>query len=126
MIESESAGAWAWAGHRSSFPLAQKVSTGHGPQSAPVDALPTYPGRQVHWVTEMLPSGEMEFAGHEAGMYTGGAALAKPSIVRLALISNASVLLLSFVAITTENETESVVTCNRLRPLDLDTTVMIG
>jgi hypothetical protein len=74
----------------------------------------------------MLPSGDMEFAGHEAGMYTGGAALAKPSIVRLALISNASVLLLSFVAITTENETESVVTCSRLRPLDLDTTVMIG
>jgi hypothetical protein len=74
----------------------------------------------------MLPSGDMEFAGHEAGMNTGGAALAKPSIVRLALSSDASVLLLSFVAITTENETESVVTCSRLRPLDLATTVMIG
>ena len=31
-----------------------------------------------------------------------------------------------FVAITTENETESVVTCSRLRPLDLATTVMTG
>jgi hypothetical protein len=85
MIESEIAGAWAWAGHRPSFPLAQKVSIGQGTQLAPVDALPSYPGRQVHWVTEVLPSGEMEFAGHEAGTYTGGAALAKPSTVRLAL-----------------------------------------
>jgi hypothetical protein len=74
----------------------------------------------------MLPSGEIEFAGHEAGTYTGGAALVKPSTVRLALSIAAWVLLVSFVAITTEKETESVVTCSRLRPLDLATTVMTG
>ena len=126
MMESESAGAWAWAGHRPSFPLAQKVSGGHGIQSAPLDALPSNPGRQAHWVTEMLPSGDTALAGHEAGMYTGGAALVKPSTVRLACCIAASVLLLSFVAMMTEKETESVVTCSRLRPLDVDMTVMIG
>ena len=59
-------------------------------------------------------------------MYTGGAALAKPSTVRLAVSIAAWILLVSLVAITTENETESVVTCSRLRPLDLAMTVMTG
>ena len=126
MMESESAGALAWAGQRLNFPLAQKVSIGQGMQLLPVDALPSYPGRHVHWVTEVLPSGEIEFAGHEAGMSTGGDALAKPSTVRLALSIAAWVLLMSFVAITTENETESVVTCSRLRPLDRAVTVVLG
>jgi len=83
-MESESAGAYALAGHSPSLPLAQKVSVGQGAQSVPLDALPSYPGRQLHCVTEMLPSGEMELAGHEAGTNTGGAELVKPSTVALA------------------------------------------
>lgn len=64
----------------------------------------------------MLPSGESEFAGQEAGTKTGSAELVKPSTVALALdMIAACVILVSFARISTEKDTESVVTCNKRR-----------
>ena len=48
---------------------------GHGEQSVPLDALPWYPARQVHWDTVVLPSGEMEFAGQVARTKAGAVEL---------------------------------------------------
>jgi hypothetical protein len=88
---------------------------GQGVQLDPLDAFPSYPGRQVHWVTEMLPSGEIELAGQAAGTNTGGAELVNPSTVALTFSMAACVVLVSLATTTTEKETESPVTCSRLR-----------
>ena len=113
--ESDRAGAFAFAGHRPKLPLAQKVSLGHGVHPVPLDALPWNPGRQVHWVTAALPSGEIEFSGQVARVATGGDALLNPSIVRLARRIASCVALVSFETISTEKSMESVVTCSKRR-----------
>jgi hypothetical protein len=58
----------------------------------------------------------MELAGQEAGIKTGGAALVKPSTVTLAVAMAVWVAFVSLDEITTEKETESVVTCSKRRP----------
>jgi hypothetical protein len=64
----------------------------------------------------MLPAGEMELAGQDAGMWTVGVELANPSIMELALVMAVWVALVSLAAKTTEKEIESVVTCSRRLP----------
>lgn len=104
------------AGQSPNFPLAQKVSCRQGVQALPADALPWYPGMQVHWVITVLPSGDMELAGQVARTASGGTELVKPSTVRFALRIAVFVDWDSLAVTTTENTIESVVTCRSLRP----------
>ena len=64
----------------------------------------------MHCVTEMLPSGEIELAGQDAGTKTGGAELVKPSTVALDWSMAACVELVSLAAMRIEKATESVTT----------------
>ena len=53
--------------HISINPPEQKVPGGHGEHGVPAAASPLYPGLHTHWVRELLPSGEVEFSGHDSG-----------------------------------------------------------
>ena len=55
----------------------------------------------------MLPAGEIEFAGHDAGTNGGGSMLVKPSTVKLEAKTAACVLFVSFAAITIDTRMTS-------------------